>query len=157
MLRSVEKSCLCFVLASLPHGQGSAESAANGPKQNPDRRGGDPAASAKVTNYALAILARDWKRGKLTFDIVVVGAGPAGLAAAIAASESGARVAILDDNPGPGGQIWRSQSNSWTTRMRASGAEFLPQTTVFEVRGSHRLGIWRNGEAQEITDRKSVG
>ena len=100
--------------------------------------------------------AQDRKWGKLTFDIVVVGAGPGGLAAAIAAGESGARVAILDDNPGPGGQIWRSQSNSWTTRMRASGAEFLPQTTVFEVRGSHRLGVWRNGIAQEITYAKLI-
>ena len=87
---------------------------------------------------------------------MVVGAGPAGLAAAIAASESGARVAILDDNPGPGGQIWRSQSNHWTTRMRASGAEFLSGSTVFEVRGSHGLGVWRDGVAWEITYAKLI-
>lgn len=42
------------------------------------------------------------------FDIVVVGAGPAGLAAALRAAESGARVALVDDNPLPGGQIWRA-------------------------------------------------
>ncbi len=41
------------------------------------------------------------------YDIVVVGAGPAGLAAAQAAAQRGARVAVLDDNPLPGGQIWR--------------------------------------------------
>lgn len=41
-------------------------------------------------------------------EILVVGAGPAGLAAATAAAGSGAQVTVLDDNPGPGGQIWRS-------------------------------------------------
>lgn len=42
------------------------------------------------------------------FDIVVVGAGPAGLAAAREAARSGARVAVLDDNPRAGGQVWRN-------------------------------------------------
>jgi NADPH-dependent 2,4-dienoyl-CoA reductase/sulfur reductase-like enzyme len=41
------------------------------------------------------------------YDIVVIGAGPAGLAAAQRAAESGASVAMVDDNPVPGGQIWR--------------------------------------------------
>ncbi|MBP0589259.1 FAD-dependent oxidoreductase [Paraburkholderia sp. LEh10] len=42
------------------------------------------------------------------FDIVVAGAGPAGLAAACVAAQEGARVAVLDDNPRAGGQIWRN-------------------------------------------------
>lgn len=41
------------------------------------------------------------------FDIVVVGSGPAGLNAAHAAAREGAAVALLDDNPRAGGQIWR--------------------------------------------------
>ena len=40
-------------------------------------------------------------------DILIVGAGPAGMAAALAAAPSGARIAVLDDNPAAGGQIWR--------------------------------------------------
>ena len=40
--------------------------------------------------------------------------------------------------------------------MRASGAEFLPQTTVFEVCGSHQLGVWRDDLAQEITYAKLI-
>ncbi|PWB30997.1 FAD/NAD(P)-binding oxidoreductase [Pseudomonas sp. SDI] len=39
--------------------------------------------------------------------LLIVGAGPAGLAAALAAAPSGARIVLLDDNPLPGGQIWR--------------------------------------------------
>src|ERR1700743_2019260 len=45
---------------------------------------------------------------KHSFDIVVVGAGPAGLAAATAAAGAGGRGVLLDDNPHVGGQIWRS-------------------------------------------------
>jgi len=41
------------------------------------------------------------------FDVVVVGAGPAGMAAASAAARHGASVCLIDDNAKPGGQIWR--------------------------------------------------
>lgn len=40
-------------------------------------------------------------------ELLIVGAGPAGFAAALAAAPSGARITLLDDNPAPGGQIWR--------------------------------------------------
>jgi NADPH-dependent 2,4-dienoyl-CoA reductase/sulfur reductase-like enzyme len=40
-------------------------------------------------------------------DLLIIGAGPAGMAAALAAAPSGARIVLLDDNPLPGGQIWR--------------------------------------------------
>src|SRR5271165_915793 len=38
-------------------------------------------------------------------DVLVVGAGPAGLAAALAAGASGARVVVCDENPTPGGTL----------------------------------------------------
>ncbi|WP_028921159.1 2Fe-2S iron-sulfur cluster-binding protein [Pseudonocardia acaciae] len=38
-------------------------------------------------------------------DVLVVGAGPAGLAAALAASAGGARVMLVDDQPEPGGRL----------------------------------------------------
>ncbi|GGC77699.1 NAD(P)/FAD-dependent oxidoreductase [Undibacterium terreum] len=44
---------------------------------------------------------------KLAYEILVVGAGPAGLAAARSAASAGARVGIIEDNPYSGGQIWR--------------------------------------------------
>ncbi|RON31424.1 FAD/NAD(P)-binding oxidoreductase [Pseudomonas brassicacearum] len=40
-------------------------------------------------------------------DLLIIGAGPAGMAAALAAAPSGAHIVLLDDNPLPGGQIWR--------------------------------------------------
>ncbi|WP_399477042.1 FAD-dependent oxidoreductase [Streptomyces sp. TRM68367] len=38
-------------------------------------------------------------------DVLVVGAGPAGLAAAATAAGSGARVILVDDKPEPGGSL----------------------------------------------------
>jgi sarcosine oxidase subunit alpha len=48
-------------------------------------------------------------------DVLIVGAGPAGLAAALAASESGADVVVCDENSAPGGSL-RAE-----TRARISG------------------------------------
>ena len=42
------------------------------------------------------------------YDVVVVGGGPAGIAAATCAAESDASTVLVDDNPRLGGQIWRS-------------------------------------------------
>jgi D-hydroxyproline dehydrogenase subunit alpha len=43
----------------------------------------------------------------MSCDVLVVGAGPAGIAAASVAAESGCRVCLVDDNAAAGGQIWR--------------------------------------------------
>lgn len=40
-------------------------------------------------------------------DVAVVGAGPAGLAAAVSAAETGAAVVLVDAGAQPGGQFWR--------------------------------------------------
>jgi thioredoxin reductase len=45
-------------------------------------------------------------------DLVIVGAGPAGMAAAIHGSRMGLSVLLVDENPRPGGQIYRSVGNS---------------------------------------------
>ncbi|AUG76202.1 FAD/NAD(P)-binding oxidoreductase [Kitasatospora sp. MMS16-BH015] len=42
-----------------------------------------------------------------SFDLAVIGAGPAGLAAAVTAAELGLRCALLDAGPRPGGQYYR--------------------------------------------------
>jgi D-hydroxyproline dehydrogenase subunit alpha len=44
-------------------------------------------------------------------DLLIIGAGPAGLSAALAAAPSGATITVIDDNPAPGGQIWRDGPN----------------------------------------------
>ena len=67
------------------------------------------------------------------FDVLIAGMGPAGIAAACAAAESGLRVAAVDDNPREGGQIWRGesprpaskQSAGWIARFRAARPDIL--------------------------------
>jgi len=43
-------------------------------------------------------------------DIAVIGAGPAGTNAALVASRHGLTVTLLDEQPKPGGQVWRAKS-----------------------------------------------
>ena len=75
-------------------------------------------------------------------DLLVIGAGPAGLQAALAAAPSGARITVLDDNPAPGGQIWRSGP-----RHRAPGAcqglldELARHPNVVLVSGASVVGL----------------
>jgi NADPH-dependent 2,4-dienoyl-CoA reductase/sulfur reductase-like enzyme len=58
------------------------------------------------------------------YDVIVVGAGPAGMAAAAASAEAGCRVRLLDDNHSTGGQIWRRASGE-TRDSLSHGKEFL--------------------------------
>ena len=48
----------------------------------------------------------------LTCEVLIVGAGPAGMSAARAAASGGAQVLMLDDNPALGGQIWRAGAHA---------------------------------------------
>ena len=54
------------------------------------------------------------------FDVLVVGGGPAGLAAAVVAAECGCHVGIVDDNPNLGGQIWRRETTNSTSEDHAT-------------------------------------
>ena len=41
-------------------------------------------------------------------DLLVIGAGPAGMSAAVTARRHGLDVLVVDEQPSPGGQIWRN-------------------------------------------------
>lgn len=79
--------------------------------------------------------------GARKFDVAIVGAGPAGIAAAVAASEAGGRVALIDEGLAPGGQIWREKLGTsakgvaaqWKARLAASTATLFAQTSVADV------------------------
>lgn len=87
-------------------------------------------------------------------DVLIVGAGPAGIAAAVRASECGKRVAILDDNPATGGQIWRGRSPyglAWFKKLEQCGAEILTGTRVITGDAQRRsLQVETANEAFEI-------
>ncbi|MFB8177103.1 sarcosine oxidase subunit delta family protein [Streptomyces sp. NPDC055966] len=83
-------------------------------------------------------------------DLLVVGAGPAGLAAAAAAADSGARVILADDQPEPGGSLLGTGEHlDWVeaTRARLDSApevRVLARTTVFgHYDDNHVLAVER--------------
>ncbi|WEO93674.1 sarcosine oxidase subunit alpha family protein [Streptomyces sp. FXJ1.172] len=72
-------------------------------------------------------------------DVLVVGAGPAGLAAAAAAAGSGARVILVDDQPGPGGSLLSGRTETvgaqtaraWVSEVRAA-LDAAPEVVVLQ-------------------------
>jgi D-hydroxyproline dehydrogenase subunit alpha len=88
-------------------------------------------------------------------DVAVIGAGPAGLAAAVAAARRGARVTVIDEAPAPGGQIWRAErgrrlaapAHERVAEAERLGVELLADTLVWGARGDRTLLLSRLPEA----------
>lgn len=74
-------------------------------------------------------------------DILIIGAGPAGMAAALAAAPSGAVITIVDDNPQPGGQIWRDG----------------PQVALPPLAQQHRAALAKHANIRVLTGTRVVG
>lgn len=72
-------------------------------------------------------------------DVLIIGAGPAGMAAAVRAKEAGAEVVVVDDNQKPGGQIWRGgqglkssgPAQRWLERFSDAKATVLANAQAF--------------------------
>jgi NADPH-dependent 2,4-dienoyl-CoA reductase/sulfur reductase-like enzyme len=97
------------------------------------------------------------------FDVVVVGAGPAGLAAACSAAEAGRRVCLVDDNAAPGGQIWRRSlasasstpvargaSARWLRKIEGGGIALRSGWRALEAPAPGLLRIAQIGEVQDL-------
>ncbi len=72
-------------------------------------------------------------------DVLVVGAGPAGMAAAVAAAPSGASVVVIDDNPAPGGQIWRDGPGAALPPVARQWRDALARHANIRVRSGTRV------------------
>ena len=66
----------------------------------------------------------------LATEILIVGGGPAGMAAAVAASESGKRITIVDDNPKLGGQIWRAEMGKIKSPVASKLLDAINETRI---------------------------
>lgn len=65
-------------------------------------------------------------------DVAVVGAGPAGLAAAATAAELGLSVALLDEQAHPGGQIYRDVTRAGAMRLQVLGEDYAAGRALVE-------------------------
>jgi NADPH-dependent 2,4-dienoyl-CoA reductase/sulfur reductase-like enzyme len=77
------------------------------------------------------------------YDVLVIGGGPAGMAAATVAAEAGKRTALIESRGRLGGQIWRGLSEDepknhygrvaidWLARFRKSGADLVSHAAIF--------------------------
>ena len=101
-------------------------------------------------------------------DILIIGAGPGGLRAALAASRSNASVLVLDERPAPGGQYFKQNASaaapepdrqmrdgaSLIEAVRSSSAIIESETLVWGVernaQGSLRISTYARGQASIV-------
>jgi NADPH-dependent 2,4-dienoyl-CoA reductase/sulfur reductase-like enzyme len=108
-----------------------------------------------------------------TYDVAVVGAGPAGLAAAATTAGAGLTTLLLDENPTPGGQIYRAVTTTpmkersilgddyWAgaalvAETKASGAEILQGATVWSLDATRELAASWAGASRFIKARRVI-
>jgi NADPH-dependent 2,4-dienoyl-CoA reductase/sulfur reductase-like enzyme len=101
------------------------------------------------------------------YALAVIGAGPAGLAAATTSSELGIDTVLLDEQHAPGGQIYRAITETtvrapavlgadyWrgaalVERFRASAAQHVANATVWSVAQGGEIGVSIDGAARLI-------
>lgn len=82
------------------------------------------------------------------FDLIIIGAGPAGLSAAATAAIGGANVLLLDEQPQAGGQIYRNVGNnraqrSWLGKDYASGARLVDALEHPNITPEFGATVWR--------------
>jgi len=97
------------------------------------------------------------------FDVLVVGAGPAGIAAATRAAEGGLKVGIVDDNAASGGQIWResreehtAEAKAWGDRLRSARVLTLFGMRVFDQPRANVLLAEQHAEVRELNYGKLI-
>ncbi|MBV9217581.1 MAG: NAD(P)/FAD-dependent oxidoreductase [Acidobacteria bacterium] len=101
---------------------------------------------------------------KTSTDILIVGAGPAGLAAAAAAANSGGTVTLIDENPRAGGQIWRAElgkirspaASKFLRALTQGRVDLINSATVFAFSGDNTLTAQTPGGSISISCGKMI-
>ena len=102
------------------------------------------------------------------YDLAIVGAGPAGLAAAALAGELGLTTLLLDEQREPGGQVYRNiettppdrrrilgpdyaRGEALAKALRGSTVDYVTGASVWRVQAGGEIGLSRNGVAHLIS------
>lgn len=80
-----------------------------------------------------------WYENRESIMIVIIGGGPAGLSAALAASSGGAEVVLLDCSPRLGGQYWRHLPDNWDKPLATSYKYAKAEAIFTAVRNSPNI------------------
>lgn len=94
------------------------------------------------------------------WEVAVIGGGPAGLSAALAAAECGARVILLDAYPTPGGQYyWQSAKDclSKPTRHQRQGFKLWQRVKQANVRIISDAQVWYIDPGKKILFHTNAG
>lgn len=89
-------------------------------------------------------------------DVIVVGAGPAGMAAATVTASAGLSTLVLDENAGVGGQVWRAIGTTPVLTRSILGPDYWKGEAIvraFEASGANRLGgatVWSLDRHREL-------
>lgn len=89
-------------------------------------------------------------------DLVIVGAGPAGLAAARAAGESAVETLLIDDQPGPGGQIYRAVSEAPESRLAVLGPDYARGRDLLDALEPRSVRHLSNATVWQVTSEREV-
>ncbi|WP_461537289.1 FAD-dependent oxidoreductase [Spongorhabdus nitratireducens] len=90
------------------------------------------------------------------FDIAIIGAGPAGMSAAITASAGGASVIVLDEKARAGGQIYRNVTASPLPSPEVLGPDYMKGRQLIEAFDNcaaeklYQASVWHVGDNGEI-------
>lgn len=91
-----------------------------------------------------------------TVEIAIIGAGPAGMAAAVAARRHGASVVLLDEQPAVGGQIYRGITDAPAARLDMLGSDYGAGAALarnFAASGARHLtgaAVWHVTAARQV-------
>ena len=91
------------------------------------------------------------------YDLLIIGAGPAGMAAACEAANHGVRVAVLDSQASPGGQIYRNVDRATDRQNRILGKDFVKGRSLVERFKQSGGSYFSNAAVWFLDERRRVG
>lgn len=89
-------------------------------------------------------------------DVVVIGAGPAGMTAAMTAAQAGLSVVLLDEQEAAGGQIYRSVTRTDATRLDLLGPDYAAGKSIASALAASNARHETGAQVWQVTRDRTV-